>query len=191
MVETAAMEPMAAGYAAHAPHAAPIAITHATDVTATETEAAHVTSAEAATSEATAMTTAEAATPMTAAAPATSTAHEHQQTAPCVQVGVIGVARLRKRCRGRKSKRKSADDTKRNDAVFHDCTPRGRCTASSLPPTQVIGRHLRLVADPPSGFFLKGACKRSSASGLPRLVTADLLAVPFGRAARFHPSLPC
>jgi hypothetical protein len=165
MVEMAATEPMAAAYAAHAAHAAPIS--HAADMTSSETEATRVTSAEstmteAATTEATAMTTpaAEAATPMTTAAPTTSM-HQRQQTAPYIRIGINGIDRLRERCRGRKSKRKSTDDTKRDDAVFHDCTTRGQCTTSSLLQTQAIGRHLPLATDPPSGFFLKGACKLS------------------------------
>jgi hypothetical protein len=117
----AAMEPMAAVYVAHAAHAAPIA--HATDVTPTETEAAGVTSAEAATTEATpteatAMTAATATT--AAASTSTSTVHQHQQTVLCIQIGVVGIARLSERCRGSKSKRKSAADTKRDDAAFHD-----------------------------------------------------------------------
>jgi hypothetical protein len=156
MATMVAMEPMAAPDVAHAAHPAPIA--HATDVTPTEPEAAAVTSAEAATSEATTteattMTAAEATT-MTAAAPTASTSSANQQTAPCIKVGAVGIARrLSKRCRGRKSERKSADDTKRHDAAFHDAPLMTVAWASSL---QAIGRHLRLATDPPpSGFFLK------------------------------------
>jgi hypothetical protein len=122
-----AMEPMGTPYAAHAAdHLAPV-----TDVTSPESEGANVTSAETATAmasaeatttEAAAHATAEAATAMTAAAP--TTAHQHQQTAPCTQIGVTGIDHCREGCRGRKSKRKSADDTKREDAGFHDCTSR-------------------------------------------------------------------
>src|SRR5262249_36390498 len=133
-VAMVAMEPMAAPYAAHAGHAAPV-----TDVTSREAEGANVTSAETATdmattteaaAHATAMASAEAATTMTAAAP--TTAHQHQQTAPCTQIGVTGIDRLRERCRGRKSKRKSTDDTKREDAAFHDCTSRGHLHDKSI-----------------------------------------------------------
>jgi hypothetical protein len=118
MAEMAAMEPKAA-----------------------ESEAADVTSAKAATdmasAEAADVTSAEAATDMASAegaatetamtAPATTastpTAHQYQLTATCRQIGVVGIARLRERCRGRNCKRKSADDTKRK-AAFHDCTTR-------------------------------------------------------------------
>ena len=86
---------------------------------AAESEAADVTSAKAATD----MASAEAAateTAMTAPATTASTpaAHQYQLTATCSQIGVVGIARLRERCRGRKCKRKSADDTKRDDAAF-------------------------------------------------------------------------
>jgi hypothetical protein len=117
----AAMEPMAVVYVAHAAHAAPIA--HATDVTPTETEAAAVTSAEAATTEATPTeATAMTAATATTAATSTSTAHQHQQTVLCIQIGVVGIARLSERCRGSKSKRKSGADTKRDDAAIHEYT---------------------------------------------------------------------
>jgi hypothetical protein len=131
----AAMEPMAAVYAAHA---APMA--HATDVTPTETEA---TTTEATPTKAAAMTEATptkaaamtaATTAMTAATTAAATpgTHQHQQTVLCIQIGVVGIARLSERCRGSKGKRKSAADTKRDDAAFHDCTPCGHRMASSL-----------------------------------------------------------
>jgi hypothetical protein len=163
------IEPMAAPYAAHA---APVTA-HPTDVTTAESEGANVTSAETATDMASAeATTTEAATAMTATATTAMTAaapttfHQHQQTAPCIQIGVIGIARLREGCRGRKSKRKSADDTKREDAAFHDCTSRGHLHDKFIAPPQAMGGHLRLQTDPPpSGFFLIGACKRTSASG--------------------------
>ena len=118
-----AMEPMAAPFAAHAGHAATV-----TDVTSLESEGANVTSAVTATDMASAgATTTEAAAHATAvtAATAMTAAHEHQQTAPCTQIGVTGIDRLREGCRGRKSNRKSADDTTREDAAFHDCTSRG------------------------------------------------------------------
>ena len=103
------MEPMAAAYAAYAAPA------YAIDVTSAESEAADVTSAKAATD----MASAEAAATETAmTTPATPTAHQYEQTATCSQIGVVGIARLRERCRGRKCKRKSADDTKRDDAAF-------------------------------------------------------------------------
>jgi len=122
-VAMVAMEPMAVPYAADADHAAPV-----TDVTSPEPGGANVTSAETAAAEATtteaaAHATAEAATAMTAAA--MTAAHQHQQTALCIQIGVTGIDRLREGCRGRKSNRKSADDTTREDAAFHDCTSRG------------------------------------------------------------------
>jgi hypothetical protein len=132
-VAMVAMDPMAVPYAAHADHAAPV-----TDVTSLESEGANVTSAgtatdmasaEATTTEATTTEAAAHATATTAAAPAAATAmtasHQHQQTAACIQIGVTGIARLREGCRGRKSNRKSTDDTKREDAAFHDCTSRG------------------------------------------------------------------
>jgi hypothetical protein len=132
----AAMEPMAAVYVAHAAHAAPIA--HATDVTPTETEAAAVTSAEAATTEATPTeaTSMTAATATTTAA-STSTVHQHQQTVLCIQIGVVGIPRLGERCRGSKSKRKSAADKKSGDAAFHDAPLLAvawqvRCTAQAI-----------------------------------------------------------
>jgi len=157
MAEMVTIEPMAAPYAAHA---SPLTA-HPTDVTSPESEGANVSSAETATDMASAeattaeAATTEAATTMTAAAP--TTFHQHQQTAPCIQIGVIGIARLREGCRGRKSKRKSADDTKREDAAFHDCTSRGHLHDKFIAPPQAIGGHLRLQTDPPpSGFFLNG-----------------------------------
>ena len=103
------MEPMAAVYAAYAAPA------YTADVTSAESEAADVTSAKAAID----MTSAEAVATETAmTTPATPTAHQYEQTATCSQIGVVGIARLRERCRGRKCKRKSADDTKRDDAAF-------------------------------------------------------------------------
>ena len=81
VAEMAVMEPTAAA------HAAPVTA-HPSVVTCAETEAADV-------------TTAETATPITS----TPTAHQHQQTARYFQIGVIGIARLRERCRGRKSTR--------------------------------------------------------------------------------------
>jgi len=141
-VAIVAMEPMAVPYAAHADHAAPVA-----DVTSLESGGGNVTSAEAATdmasaeattTEAAAHATAESAA-MTAAAASTATsttamtaAHQYQQTAPRIQIGVTGIARLREGCRGRKSNRKSADDTKRECAAFHDCTSRGHLHHKSL-----------------------------------------------------------
>ena len=123
-----AMEPMAVPYAAHADHAAPV-----TDVTFPESEGANVTSAETATdvasAEATATEASAHATAMTAAA--LTTAHQQQQSAPRTQIRVVGIDRLREGCRRRKSKRKSADDTKREDAAFHD--------ASWIEYTEVIG----------------------------------------------------
>jgi len=122
-VAMVAMDPMAFPYAADADHAARV-----TDVTSPV--GANVTSAETATdmasADATSTEAAAHATATTAAAPTTAmtTFHQHQQTAPCIQIGVIGIARLREGCRGRKSKRKSADDTKREDVAFHDCTSR-------------------------------------------------------------------
>jgi hypothetical protein len=158
-METVAMEPMAAPYAAHATH---VVTAHPADLTSPESEGADVTSAETATD----MASAEAAAHAAAMAAASTTADQHQQTAPCIQIGVIGMAHLREGCRGRKSKRKSADDAKRDDAAFHDCTSRGHLHDKFIAPPQAIGGHLRLATDPPpSGFFLKGACKRSSASG--------------------------
>src|SRR6516225_1468268 len=133
MAEMVTIEPMAAPYAAHA---SPLTA-HPTDVTSPESEGANVSSAETATDMASAeATTAEAATTMTAAAP--TTFHRHQQTAPCIQIGVIGIARLREGCRGRKSKRKSADDTKREDAAFHDCTSRGHLHDKFIAPPQAM-----------------------------------------------------
>jgi hypothetical protein len=131
------MDPMAIPYAAHADHPARV-----TDVTSPKPGGANVTSADIATDRASAeattteaaahataeAATAEAATAMTATAmtaTAMTAAHQHQQTALCAQIGVIGIDRLCEGCRGRKSKRKSADDTKREDAAFHDCTSRG------------------------------------------------------------------
>jgi hypothetical protein len=77
---------------------------HPTDVTSADSDAVNVTAAETATTEATghaaAMTAAEAA--LTTYTPTT---HQHQQTAPCIHIGAIGIARLRERCRGRKSTR--------------------------------------------------------------------------------------
>jgi hypothetical protein len=125
MAEMVTIEPMAPHEVAHA---APVTAHH---VTSPEPEGANVTSAEATTTEATTTeattteaATTEAATAMTAAA--MTTFHQHQRTAPCIQIGVIGIARLREGCRDRESKRKSADDTKREDAAFHDCTSRGQ-----------------------------------------------------------------
>jgi hypothetical protein len=122
MAEMVTIEPNSA-------HAAPVTAHHVTspesggaNVTSPESEGANVTSAEATTTT-TDTTTTEGATAITAAA--MTTFDQHQQTAPCIQIGVIGIARLRERCRGRKSKPKSADDTKREDAAFHDCTSRG------------------------------------------------------------------
>ena len=153
MAEMVTIEPMAAPYAAHAASVT----AHPTDVTSPESEGANVTSAETATDMASAesTTTGAAATAMTAAAP--TTFRQHQQTAPCIQIGVIGIARLREGCRGRKSKRKRADNTKREDAAFHDCTSRGHWHDKFIAPPQAIGGHLRLQTDPPpSGFFLNG-----------------------------------
>ena len=137
----AAMEPMAVPYATHAAHAVRV-----TDLTSPESEGANVTSAETATDMASAeATTTEAATAMTATATTAMTAaapttfRQHQQTAPCIQIGVIGIARLREGCRGRKSKRKSADDTKREDAAFHDCTSRGHLHDKFIAPPQAMG----------------------------------------------------
>jgi hypothetical protein len=100
-------------------HAVP-ARAHPTGVTSAESIAANVPSTEpptempsATTTEATAMT----ATPTTTS----SHAHRHQQAARCI-LCIVGKARLRERCRGRKSKRKSADDTKREATALHDCT---------------------------------------------------------------------
>jgi len=137
-VAIVAMEPMAVPYAAHADHAAPVA-----DVTSLESGGGNVTSAEAATdmasaeattTEAAAHATAESAATMTTAASTTAmtAAHQYQQTAPRIQIGVTGIARLREGCRGRKSNRKSADDTKRECAAFHDCTSRGHLHHKSL-----------------------------------------------------------
>ena len=119
MAEMAAMEPMAAES-----EAADVTSAKAADVTSVKATT-DMASAEAATD----MASAEAAAAETAmTAPATTastpTAHQYQLTATCSQIGVVGIARLRERCRGRKRKRKSADDTKRNTA-FHDCTTRG------------------------------------------------------------------
>ena len=123
-----AMDPMAVPYAAHADHPARV-----TDVTSPKPGGANVTSAdtatdrasaEATTTEAAAHATAEAATALTAT-PMTA-AHQHQQTTLCAQTGVTGIDRLCEGCRGTKSKRKGADDTKREDAAFHDCTWRAR-----------------------------------------------------------------
>jgi len=147
-VAMVAMEPMAVPYAAHADHAAPV-----TDVTSLECEGAgtatDMASAEATTTEAAAhaTSTTAAAPTTTAAAPTTAmtASHQHQQTAACIQIGVTGIARLREGCRGRKSNRKSTDDTKREDAAFHDCTSRGHlhdkfiCTAASNSGTSSIG----------------------------------------------------
>jgi len=162
-VAMVAMEPMAVPYAAHADHAAPV-----TDVTSLESEGANVTSAgtatdmasaEATTTEAAAhATTTTAAAPTTTAAPTTAmtASHQHQQTAACIQIGVTGIARLREGCRGRKSNRKSTDDTKREDAAFHDCTSRGHLHDKFIAPPQAIAGHLRLATDPPpSGFLLR------------------------------------
>jgi hypothetical protein len=112
-----AMEPMAVPYAAHADRAA--AVTGG--VTSPESEGAKtandMASAEASTTEAaTHATTMTAATAMAAAA--STTAHQHQQTAPCTQNGVTSIDRLREGCRGRKSKRKSARPIRR-----HRCFP--------------------------------------------------------------------
>jgi hypothetical protein len=168
VVETVAMEPTDTPYAVHAAHAARVT-THATDVTSCKSKGANMSSAEAATAMTSAKTasaktasaeaaSAEAATAMTTTAPATT--HQHQKTAPCIQIGVIGKARLREGCRGRMSKRKSADNPKGDDATFHDCTSRGHLHDKFVAPPQAIGAHLRLATDaPPSGFFLKGACK--------------------------------
>jgi hypothetical protein len=53
-------------------------------------------------------------------------------------------------------------------------TTAGHLRGKLIAPPQAIGGHLRLATDPPpSGFFLKGACKRSSASGWPSLVTGS------------------
>ena len=151
MAEMVTIEPMAPHDVAHA---APVTAHH---VTSPGPEGANVTSAEA-------TTTTEAATAMTA--PAMTTFHQHQRTAPCIQIGVIGIARLREGCRDRKSKGKSADDTKREDAAFHDCTSRGHLHDKFIAPPCAIGGHLRLQTDPPpSGFPLNEACKRSLASG--------------------------
>jgi hypothetical protein len=116
------MKPMSATDATHAAHATPVTA-HPTDVTSAVSEATAMTAAET-----TAMTAAEA-TAMTAAAPATSTSRAYQQTARCIKVGAVGMAHLSERCRGRKSKRKSADDTKRDDAAIHDYTTPGEFIA--------------------------------------------------------------
>jgi hypothetical protein len=73
------------------------------------------------------------------ASAAPATVHQHQQAAPCIQIGVIGIARLREGCRGRKSKRKSVGDAKRDDAPFHDCTSRGHLHDKFIAPPQAIG----------------------------------------------------
>jgi hypothetical protein len=131
-----AVEPMAAVYATDAApvtaHATDVTSAEATDVASAEA-ASDVASAEAATNvasaEATDVASAEAAdvaAAVTSAEAATSThAHQHQQTAPCIQIGFVGIARLCERCRGRKSQRKSAGETKRDDVASHDCTTRG------------------------------------------------------------------
>ena len=155
----AMMEPMTVPYAAHADHAAPV-----TDVTSAVSEGANVTSAETATDMASAeATTTEAAThsthsTMTAAGAATAmtAAHQHQQTALCSQIGVTDIHRPHEGCRGRKSKRKCADDSKREDAAFHDCTSRGHLHDKFIASPQAIAAHLQLATDsPPSGFFLR------------------------------------
>src|SRR5262245_11947521 len=53
--------------------------------------------------------------------------------------------------------RKSADDTKREDAALHDWHLSWPfCMTSSIAPPQAIAGHLRLATDPPpSGFFLR------------------------------------
>jgi hypothetical protein len=100
----------------------------ATDVASAEA-ASDVTSAEAASdvtsAEATDVAAAEAADVASAEAATSTHAHQHQQTAPCIQIGFVGIARLCERCRGRESQRKSAGETKRDDVASHDCTTRG------------------------------------------------------------------
>ena len=130
--KVAAMKPMADTDATHAAHVAPIA--HAAHVTSADSEAAHVTSAESETTVA----SAEAATHTTTMTAAASTPHtdRYQQTAPRI-IGVVGIARMLHRCRGRKSKRKNTDNPKRDDVAIHDYTTpdyttHGDCTASSL-----------------------------------------------------------
>ena len=186
-VAMVAMDPMAVPYAAHADHPARV-----TDVTSPKPGGANVTSAdtatdrasaEATTTEAAAHTTAEAATAMTATA--MTAAHEHQQTALCTQIGVIGIDRLREGCRGRKSNRKSADDTKREDAAFHDCTSHGHLHDKFIAPPQAIAGHLQLATDPPpSGFFL-----RSMQAKL-RLWLAKLKPKPRPAGRGSHPPSP-
>jgi hypothetical protein len=139
VVETVAMEPTDTPYAAHAAHAARVT-THATDVTSCKSKGANMGSTEAATamtSAKSATASAEAATAMTTTAPATT--HQHQKAAPCIQIGVIGKARLREGCRGRMSKRKSADNPKGDDATFHDCTSRSHLHDKFVAPPQAIG----------------------------------------------------
>jgi hypothetical protein len=124
IVEMAAMDTTAAC------HATPVTA-HATNVTAAEAATAHATdvaAAEAATAHAATMAAAEPATThataMTAAASTSApAAHQHQRTARCTQIGVVGIARLREGRRGGKSQRKSADETERDDVAFHDCIP--------------------------------------------------------------------
>jgi hypothetical protein len=194
-VAMVAMEPMAVPYAAHADHAAPV-----TDVTSLESEGANVTSAgtatdmasaEATTTEATTTEAAAHATATTAAAPTTAApttamtaSHQHQQTAACIQIGVTGIDRLREGC-GRKSNRKSADDTKSEDAAFHDCTSHGHLHDKFIAPPQAIAGHLQLATDPPpSGFFL-----RSMQAKL-RLWLAKLKPKPRPAGRGSHPPSP-
>src|SRR5262249_23503467 len=107
-------------------------------------------------------------TPAAATPTAMTAAHQHQQTTLCAQIGVTGIDRLCEGCRGRKSKRKCADDTKREDAAFHDCTSRGHLHDKFIAPPQAIAGHLQLATDPPpSGFFLR------SLQAKPKLLVAQ------------------
>src|SRR6516165_264607 len=104
----AVMEPTAAA------HAAPVTA-HPSVVTSAETEAADV-------------TTAETATPITS----TPTAHQHQQTARYFQIGVIGIARLRERCRGRMSRSAVGLDQSQNRPMERrQPIPRSSSTSNS------------------------------------------------------------
>ena len=183
-----AMEPMTALYAAHADHAAPV-----TDGTSLESERANATSAatdmasaEATTTEATTTEAAAHATATTAAAPTTTAAapttapttamttfHQHQQAAACIHIGVTGIARLRERCRGRKSNRKSADDTKREDAAFHDCTSRGHLHDKFIATSSIDDRSVAI-----------GVFPEEHASGQPPVSQAETASAPSTSLAR-------